>query len=119
MGDAGNVSLCAVRQGWNGRRDATVTLEIACIHSEAGGMKRFVRFFVTHGYVWMGIGMVLALAGVFFLMNPRHRLGLERTVSLAVGITGFVLYFVGRVCVVLERRLPPSSRNNEPMNGQS
>ncbi len=82
-------------------------------------MKRVVRFFITHGYILMGIGMVLALAGVFFLMHPRHRYGPERTVSLAVGITGFVLYALGRVCVVLERRLPPPNRDNEPTNDQT
>ncbi|MBD3242479.1 MAG: hypothetical protein GF331_17960 [Chitinivibrionales bacterium] len=69
-------------------------------------MKKILSFIQSHGFVLMGIGMVLALAGIFVLMEPRNRLGITRSAALAVGITGFVLYFIGRVGVAMERRRP-------------
>lgn len=76
-------------------------------------MKKILTFLRSHGFLLMGAGMVLALAGIFVLMEPRNRLGITRTAALAVGITGFVLYFVGRVCVALERRKPRKPESDE------
>ncbi len=69
-------------------------------------MKKVLEFMISHGYWFMGVGMALALTGVFIMMEPRHRMGTLRVVGISIGIAGFALYFVGRVCVALERRRP-------------
>jgi predicted membrane channel-forming protein YqfA (hemolysin III family) len=69
-------------------------------------VKKVLEMFLRQGYVLMGIGMALALAGIFFLVDPRRRVGPLRSVAVGVAIAGFVIYFVGRVCVSVERRTP-------------
>ena len=76
-------------------------------------MKKILNFFLTHGYILMGVGMLMALVGVFVLMEPANRLGMTRTVSMAVATVGFVLYLAGRVCVSLERRVPRREPDEE------
>lgn len=66
-----------------------------------------------YGYVFMGIGMLMALVGIFVLMEPQNRAGTARLISMSVGITGFVVYFIGRVFVSLQRRQPRDDPDNE------
>jgi len=75
-------------------------------------MKGFFAFLVAHGYWFMGTGMVLAIAGVLIMMEPRNRMGTMRLVGTGIGIAGFVIYFIGRVCVVLDRRRARNARSS-------
>jgi hypothetical protein len=79
-------------------------------------VKKALAVLLRQGYVLMGVGMALALAGIFYLMDPRRRLGMLRSVAIGVAIAGLVLYFIGRVCVSLERRAPrpPPADAQEP-----
>jgi hypothetical protein len=54
--------------------------------------------------------MALAITGVVIMMEPRNRLGSLRSVGFTLGVTGFVVYFVGRVCVAIDRRRPRPNR---------
>ena len=76
-------------------------------------MKKVLEALLRNGYVLKGIGMALALAGIFFLVDPRRRVGPLRTVAVSVAIAGFVVYFIGRVFVSMERRRPRPPANSD------
>jgi uncharacterized membrane protein len=75
-------------------------------------MNKALAFMLGKGYWLMGIGMALALCGIVIMMEPRNRVGPMRQAGIGIGIAGFVVYFVGRVLVAIERRKPRKSSSD-------
>lgn len=70
-----------------------------------GAMKKIWEYLVDHGMTVMLSGFVVAVAGLLaFAIRFRYHGGWIRTLSIAVVIAGFVLYVLGRVLFVLQRR---------------
>ena len=76
-------------------------------------MKKVLKFISERGFTIMVGGMLTAIAGIiaYVVINtPRFAGTPFPHAALALTITGFVVYFVGRVSLHMQRRRNPPVR---------
>ncbi|MBD3344286.1 MAG: hypothetical protein GF401_04405 [Chitinivibrionales bacterium] len=68
-------------------------------------MKKIFDAMLNNGLAIMMVGFFVSIAGLIaFVTRFRYYGGTVRTISISVTIAGFVIYFIGRICVVINKR---------------
>ncbi|MFP4014295.1 MAG: hypothetical protein ACLFVQ_09440 [Chitinispirillaceae bacterium] len=78
-------------------------------------MANFVNYIKEHGFTLMLIGMFLAIASIIAyisVQSPRYAGTIYPQITMGGAVTGFVIYFIGRILVMLQRRKGPPKRND-------
>ena len=70
----------------------------------------FLHWLVVHGFHIMMTGFTIAAASAVALIMVHQHPGIVKTAILSAGCTGFGIYFVGRICVSIQRRANKSPR---------
>jgi uncharacterized membrane protein len=77
-------------------------------------MQKLFSFLKDHGFAIMIIGFVLAIVGLLVYMQTRYTGTAVPKIAFGSTISGFVVYFLGRVMVSLSRReAKRKSQDNE------
>ncbi|MDR2577345.1 MAG: hypothetical protein LBC70_00845 [Chitinispirillales bacterium] len=83
-------------------------------------MKKVMNFVINRGFTFMLCGMLTAITGVISYMVfsglPRYRFTPLPQASIVLAITGFSIYFIGRIALAAQRnrtRHTLSSRNDD------
>jgi len=85
-------------------------------------MKAIKAFIKERGFTVMIWGMLTAIAGIvaYVTVNtPRFAGTPLPTAALVLAITGFVIYFTGRVSVAMQRRRNSYGRRENKEEGQN
>ncbi|MBN1983264.1 MAG: hypothetical protein JW795_17140 [Chitinivibrionales bacterium] len=74
-------------------------------------MMRLWLYIQNNPYVLMIVGMVLLLSGVFLMIEARNSGG-SKQLAATLGIAGVVVYLIGRIGIMLQRRAKSSKSNS-------
>ncbi len=67
-------------------------------------MKPLLTLLRNHGYVFMIVGMAITALGAFILFQAQ-RAAVEKTTGLIIGITGLIIYLLGRIGIFYRNSL--------------
>lgn len=75
-------------------------------------MRKIILWLSGHGFVLMLIGLFIAVAGLLFYMQTRFSGSVVPKVAFGITVAGFIVYIVGRICLVSQRKKKRSSTDN-------
>ncbi|MFP4164835.1 MAG: hypothetical protein ACLFQB_13360 [Chitinispirillaceae bacterium] len=70
-------------------------------------MGKIIEFLKKHGFTLMLIGLFIAIASVIVMISirtPRYAGTIYPQLATGGAIAGFVIYFIGRIGVLIQRR---------------
>jgi len=73
-------------------------------------MKSIVNFIKNHGFGIMMVGFAIAIISLIFVMKFQHGYSIEKQVAIGMTITGFCVYVIGRIGVVLHKKATHSGK---------
>jgi len=67
-------------------------------------LKKLMENLGRYGFAIMMAGFAIAVVSLIIYMQSRYSGGIIKTLSFGFTVTGFSLYVIGRIGVVLEKR---------------